>query len=301
MKPHLDFAIIGAQKAGTTSLFAHLNAHPRVAIPEIKETNYFLRNTPWPEFAGRFFDRADERTLWGEACPLYLPGGVIDRIAREVPDLRLVAILRDPVRRAYSHYTQNVRKGWETRRFTEVVDDQLSASGRERGRAIAPRRFANLDYERDEPHACVAWSEYGRMLDEYARRFGPEQLLVTFLEDLERNPLECLDRVLGFLGLEPGFVPPNLGKRYMSGDSKRFFAVVRAIKSVPMVRRVWRLLPDRLRTRLGFRLNLFQTNAAGESPLTDETRRRLQSHFTPDVQRLRELIGRDVPWPAFAP
>ena len=125
-----NFLILGAQKAGTTSLFDYLGQHPEVYPSPIKETHFFdhggVRQTyagpvriPGPkiksleEYEGLFDGVRDEKAV-GEATPtyLYLPG-VAERIRHHVPEARLIAILRDPVERAYSGYQHAVRNGRE--------------------------------------------------------------------------------------------------------------------------------------------------------------------------------------------
>ena len=113
MKP-LDFLIIGAQKCATTSLFEHLKAHPDIAMPVEKEVPFFTNKSctvdDWGEFAGQHFAGCDNQ-LWGKATPQYMcDPTTAARIHALMPDTKLIAILRDPVERTWSHYQMGRRR-----------------------------------------------------------------------------------------------------------------------------------------------------------------------------------------------
>ena len=115
MKP-LDFLIIGAQKSGTTSLFKYLNQHPDIAMPADKEAPYFtndeLYSAGWQHYLGNYFTGYDQELLWGTASPQYMSDlRAAERITRDLPNTRLIAILRNPIERAYSHYLMQKRRG----------------------------------------------------------------------------------------------------------------------------------------------------------------------------------------------
>src|SRR5690242_16005313 len=125
-KRPLDFIVIGAQKAGTTSLFEYMRTHPQLYLPPGKEEQFFTAENVFKEGWKRYMDRvfygAPEDSLWGTATPQYMSGGVwqngdqIDpgplapetlvpkRIHKMMPNCRIFAVLRDPVERCFSHY-----------------------------------------------------------------------------------------------------------------------------------------------------------------------------------------------------
>jgi tRNA(Leu) C34 or U34 (ribose-2'-O)-methylase TrmL len=153
-----DFLIIGAQKAGTTSLFAHLNEHPAVWMAPWKECHFFSR--PWlPTTAYRGFflmrstrrrieRRLGRRLLVGEATPYYLFHPLAPlRAARALPKAKLIVLLRDPVERAYSHYRHEVRLGLETLSFEEALDAEATRTAGETER-LGRSPFASSDGHR---------------------------------------------------------------------------------------------------------------------------------------------------------
>ena len=137
-----DFLVIGAQRAGSTSLFAQLCEHPGVAAPSHKEIHYFdlqsFRGLRW--YRSHFPPAGRSRgRITGEASPYYLfHPAVPARVAEALPDVRLVALLRDPVARAYSQYQLSVRDGHETLGFEEALASRAGAAGRRGGAAARP-------------------------------------------------------------------------------------------------------------------------------------------------------------------
>lgn len=125
----IDFLLIGAQKAGTTSLHSALAQHPSLWLPEIKELHFFDRLDLGDEDAGaqelaQAFAAAPAEHLCGESTPCYLfhPSSARHIADMLGPQTRLLILLRHPVDRAYSHYCMNRRKGYETRSFIEAFE-----------------------------------------------------------------------------------------------------------------------------------------------------------------------------------
>src|SRR6266487_1947701 len=112
----LDFIIIGAQKAGTTSLYHYLREHPGIYMPPEKEAPFFTSKgsflRDWEQFAADYFGAASVEQRWGKATPAYMADPrVAARIHSLMPRVLLIALLRNPVERAYSHYMMSVRRG----------------------------------------------------------------------------------------------------------------------------------------------------------------------------------------------
>ena len=199
-----DFVIIGAGKSGTTSLYDLLIRHPHVEGAAMKELRYFNQHfekgIEWyrSQFSPpRWKDGC--RTIAGEATPGYLFGiDVPKRMAEVVPQVCLIALLRNPVDRAYSHYHHAVRTAREARTFEEAVDAEKEwllgaedgASEREPHTGAGRARFEYLK-RGIYVDQLLRWSEF----------FDKDQMLVLKSEDFfEREP-ETLKRVLDFLGL----------------------------------------------------------------------------------------------------
>src|SRR5581483_11050016 len=126
----LDFLIIGAMKAGTTSLHRYLAGHPGLYLLPEKEVPYFCneeyRARGWDWYAREFFSQAPPDKLRGKSTPQYMAReGMATRIHAEMPRVRLIALLRNPVERAYSQYKMEVKRAGEKRSFLAAVGEEL--------------------------------------------------------------------------------------------------------------------------------------------------------------------------------
>ena len=205
-RPLPGFLVIGAQKAGTTALYAYLRWHPGITGPSWKEVSFFdrhwWRGEAW--YRGQFPLRAGER-LVGEASPSYLFHPLApERARRLVPGVKLVALLRDPVDRAYSQYQHEVALGREPLSFEDALaaeDDRLRG---EVGRLVAdPRAFSRAWWD----HSYASRGRYAEQLERWLAVFPREQLLVVRTEDLGQRPAETYATILSFLGTEPHDLP----------------------------------------------------------------------------------------------
>ena len=205
-RPLPDFLVIGAQKAGTTALYAYLRWHAGIAGPSWKEVSFFdrhwWRGEAW--YRGQFPLRAGER-LVGEASPSYLFHPLAPERARSlVPGAKLVALLRDPVDRAYSQYQHEVALGREPLSFEDALAAEDERLVGEVERLIAdPRAFSRAWWD----HTYTARGRYAEQLERWLEAFPSEQLLVVRTEDLGERPAETYASILAFLGAEPHELP----------------------------------------------------------------------------------------------
>jgi hypothetical protein len=325
VKDTLDFIVIGAQKAGTTSLFEYLRRHPEISLPAGKEAPYFSHDEVFERGWKGFLSKAafvDEASRWGTVTPHYMAGGVYEpapnvaegvydertiplRIRERLPDVRIVAILRDPVQRARSHYKMGVMNGFEQRSFDDAIGELLQPEALERSRQRP-----------DETTSYVTWGEYGRILSGYFDVFPSEQILVVFTDELESAPALLLRRVHEFIGVDPGFTPDNLTVKYRAGGTERripWLSPYRTSSPQGLQRfaerraaalAAWRRLPaaPRLRFKRGFeafgyRLDLWNRRTGNEVSEPDSlTVERLTQHFAQDGARLTALLGTPPPW-----
>ena len=267
-----NFLVIGAPKAGTTSLHVHLRAHPQVFMPELKEARFFGYDGEGDRMKFPIRTREEYEALFagvtgetaiGEATPHYLVyPQAAQRIRDLLPGARLIASLRDPVERSYSVYQMNLRnKGVnEGVPFVEAM-----------------RSDRNLR------------ETYHDMLLRYFERFPPGQLRVILLEELETDPAATMRGIFGFLGVDPDF-RPDLSKIANPGGEPRN-RLLHGLLSDPRLRRVSRtLFPEPLVERLrGLRSRNLQ-----KQPLAPEDRRAAIGFFRDDILRTQDLIGRDL-------
>lgn len=204
------FIIAGAQKCGTSSLFAYLSEHPQVFPAFRKEVKYFEAHYPLGEawYRANFPLRvklSQAEGITGEASPNYLlfpevPG----RIAVDLPEVRLIILLRNPVERAYSHYQHMRRRKKEWLPFGAAIAVEAERLAGELEKTAA---------DPDHPHEAFINFSYlarGRYMEQLARfgeHFPREQMLILKSEDFYRNPAQIYAEVLNFLEL-PGWELP---------------------------------------------------------------------------------------------
>lgn len=271
----LDFLLIGVPRAGTTSLFHYLRAHPQVYMPLEKEVPYFSWDDRfergWDVFFSEYFAKAPADALIGKMTPQYWgQQKVLDRLKATMPDVRLLVVFRNPVDRALSHYRLSFRDHAELPPFEEAIRD-------------------NSEY--------VDLGRYGTHYENLLQSFPQEQVLPLFTDDFDQ-PDQVIDRVLEFLGLPTGYRPGNLGKRYnRSGGAQRFPWLVAAVRNNPVLRTMWRAIPKRRRRIIKAIYNSELSVHKDElPPIPQDVRERLVADYLPEMRRLEQLIGRQVPW-----
>jgi hypothetical protein len=328
VKETLDFLIIGAQKAGTTALFQYLRHHPEVHIPDRKEEPFFSHDFPaiphrsWSEYLSDVFAGAPEEAVWGTATPQYMAGSLLktetpelliadprperivpERIRQRMPDVRLIAILRDPVERAVSQHRMEHAMGVESRSFEETIAELLEPEALERSRHVPT-----------ETNTYVVYGEYARILQGYYDTFEGDQILVLFTEDLEHEPEAAVRAIFSHIGVDSRFTPPNLGTRYFSLSSSGRFPWLKprsweqAASRSRVLRAAWHKLPQRARTAVlrpwwEVSHRVFVWNATARD--TDESQppppsapahTELAKHYAEDSAHLTRLTGRVPPW-----
>jgi hypothetical protein len=201
-RPLPEFLVIGAQKAGTTALYAYLRWHPAITGPSWKEVSFFdrhwWRGERW--YRGQFPLRSAGR-LVGEASPSYLFHPLApERVRSLLPDVRLIALLRDPVERAYSQYQHEVALGREPLSFEDALEAEEERTRGEVERLVAdPRAFSRDWWD----HTYAARGLYAEQLERWLAVFPRNQLLVVATDELGEKPAETYAAVLSFLGVEP--------------------------------------------------------------------------------------------------
>ena len=195
-----DAVILGAMKSGTSSLHHYLVQQPGVIEPLRKEVHYFDVNLDRGEAWYRaHFGRDGEAGLNLDSSPYYLfHPAVPHRLQALVPQAKLIVLLRDPVRRAYSHYWHERDKGREPLSFEDAVDAEVERLGN------SHQRLADGSLERSGEHQHFSYLARGRYAEQLDRWFAVvprSQFLVLRFEDLARDPLGILNVTLDFLGL----------------------------------------------------------------------------------------------------
>jgi len=263
MLPNL--IIIGAMKAGTTSLHHYLGLHPQISMSRRKEPHFFVAEMNWSRGV-KWYERhfTGDAVVYGESSTGYsnFPAfrGVPKRIHSVVPDVRFIYVLRDPIERAVSHYVQACAIGRESRPFKEAVWD---------------RAFGYLDR-----------GLYHTQLEQYLGYFPCSRVLLMAQEELLDQRRQALRRAFRFLGLDQSFDAAGFDKLWHRSDLKRR-PIFANLPGVPELSR----LPERARWLLTTRLPGFLSYRIDRPVITADLRARLMDVFRDDVERLRVLTG----------
>jgi len=224
-----DFIIIGAARSGTTNLLGQLNAHPNViegpAGTNFFDTRRYTYGLGW--YRLRFATNKTRReaykeglhpVLTGESSPSYLSHpNAPARVARGVPEVRLLVLLRDPAVRAASHWAWLQQQHGETRSFREVVEAEIGAPGDESGLRVPPDKLPN------DP-LVVRRGLYQAPLERWRTHFPDDRLMVIQSERFFRDPPGVMAEVCDYLEIprreELPEVPRGAGKPHQSGDEE---------------------------------------------------------------------------------
>ncbi len=200
LRPLPDFLILGAQKAGTTALYAYLRWHPQITGPSFKEVSFFDRHYERGQRWYRAHLPIRRSGLVGEASPSYLFHPLApERVRRMVPHARLIALVRDPVDRAFSHYQHEVALGREALSFEDALareDERMQGEVERLVREPAYFSYAWWNY------TYAARGRYAEQLERWLAAFPREQLLVLFTEELAADAAGTYRRALDFLGVD---------------------------------------------------------------------------------------------------
>jgi hypothetical protein len=266
MRP--TFIVIGAMKAGTTSLAAYLRLHREVFMTTPKEPQFFAsprweqEGLDWYE---RLFAPAGSARARGEASTTYTMAPHIphvpERIAATVPDVRLVYLIRNPIDRIRSQYVHHAD-------------------------ALGERRpLATMLHE--EP-AFLDFSRYGMQIDGYLEHFARERMLVVSSEALRREPQSVLERVYRFIGVDPDHRADIGVERNRGVEKRRVWRAVRGPRALLHRSRALRQLPMSAKQRLR-RVVSSPINVAVPADLEAE----IWAELAPDLARLRAIVGDD--------
>jgi hypothetical protein len=206
-----SFLICGAQRCGTTSMYKALIQHPAVLPAALhKGVHYFDTGYPhgWSWYVGHFPLRAQGRrvarrtggpAVTGESSPYYLFHPLAGaRIAADLPDVRLLVLVRDPVERAYSAHAHETARGFETEPFERALELERTRLAGEAERLAADPGYRSFHHQH---HGYVARGHYAEQLDRLAGQVGRDRIHVVDSERFFTDPAPVYAGVLDFLGL----------------------------------------------------------------------------------------------------
>lgn len=294
--PLPNFIVIGAPRSGSTALFQRIAQHPAIFCSKPKEPNFFALMGETADFVepdGRprpvgelgitdiesyraLFDSAADAAAIGEASVAYMPDPrVPQRIHRLVPDVKLIAILRNPVDAAFSGYLMTRGHGVEPcETFEAALQDQRR---RETG-----RYFDGL---------YIQPGFYCAHLQQYRAYFPDARIRVYLFEEFSQDPQAVLSDIFGFLEVDRSFNPGRGARVNLSGVPKsKFLHRLLTGRTNPMARFILPHIPASMRR---FLIAIRNRNLRRPT-MAAETRQKLIDVFRGDIENLQKYLGRDL-------
>lgn len=288
-----NFLIIGSAKGGTSSLHYYLRQHPQIFMPALKEPRFFALEGETLNFKNpdsainhcsittlsdyeKLFESVSDEIAVGEASPLYLYSEkAANNIKRYTPKAKLIAVLRNPVDRAFSCYTHLLREGYETLSFEAALKAESER---------IENNWAHLWHYREAGY-------YYRQIKPYFELFDPGQIKIYLFEDLAKDNDGVLADIYDFLGVDQN-VSLDMTRQNVSGMPKsrmlqKFFTQKNTIRST-----IQTIVPKELRHNVAKRIKKW--NIGKKPDLNPATRRKLMLDYKEDVTNLQKLIDRDL-------
>jgi hypothetical protein len=275
-----NFFVVGAPRAGTTTLYNYLRQHPDIYVPKQKELHYFTRDHAASSYYKppvirterdylRHYSARKGQALAGDFSPSYLYfEAAAEEIRRFRQDARIIAVLRNPTERTISHYLMDVSKGLQTRPLSAFYEN------------TAENSLFHFEY--------LGASLYAEGVARYRRLFGPDRVHVVIAEELWANAESELAELLRFLGADPK-LPIRLEDAANSYFEPRA-EVTRSLGRNPLARTTFRLLPESLQSALKTALQ----RRGGRKPAFVAERRYLNRCFADEIRHLSTVLGRDM-------
>lgn len=314
-----EFYIIGAAKAGTTTLVEYLRRHPSIFLPSLKEPEYFGRDGLYGSAEQWYLDLfrdARPGQLCGDASTIHSrwphSAAAADRIAKHRPDARIIYLVREPVARAYSHYVQRVALARHLRgrlsalssRFTDEEMRLLKIMQIADARGCVGHCGATFEDVLALSDIFINTSMYKDRLSEYLAHFERRQLKVVLFDDLRACPQRLVADILRFLEVDPihanrmeDVVHANPAVSHFENEIR--FRLSRYMSDSILLRGVSRAMPRWLKD-ISWRLVSDSTvldrivGPVRPPPILESTRMLLQRQFEPSNQWLSWFLGRDL-------
>jgi len=270
-----NFIICGAQKGGTTSLFYYLKEIPSIGISPVKEIHYFDLNydkgISWYERHFEVFQNKGYKLI-GEATPSYMYcEDVPKRIYDLIPTTKLIFMLRDPIDRAYSHYSHTVVRGYECYSFEKAIERE-------------EQRLSNCSRSRRQRYSYIDRGKYIVQLKRFFNYFPREQMLILITEELKEKPDLVKKQVFEFLGLNINIHDQDWHAIHYKGQQPR----------IRKLQKFLGILPDTsICNFLRSTINHFNITD-GYPSINPETKQRLIRYFEPYTIELEDELGKKI-------
>lgn len=306
-----NFLVIGAAKCGTTSLYHYLKEHPEVYMSPIKEPNYFSTDINPEKFSRQYKDiekrkrlNLDEyvkgdmnREVWGyfvreqhhytglfkkvknekaigEISNSYLfSKEAAANIKKTLPAVKLIAILRNPVDRIYSHYLANLRDGKTFKPFRQEVEEDMQKP--EKGWYIS--------------HCYFEMGLYYEQIKRYLDIFPEAQFRIFLYDELKNNPDNMLREVCQFLGIDASY-RFNTSQKFNEAKIPKNEKLLYWLSNTGLKKNIYRLIPEPLKSNVK---NLF-FREDGRLPMSEEDKQWVKTLYREEIIRLGKILPKDI-------
>lgn len=279
-----DFIIIGAAKSGTTSFVRYLDQHPDVCFSKPKEPGFFY----WPRINNKglthyakFFEGCHGAMRVGEASTAYLYGEKTPRmIVEAIPDVRLIAILRNPVDRAFSHYLHRCGLGQETRSFKQAIEEESS--------------LIHTNLENRTHYSYVDRGMYARQIQNYLKYFDSSQLLILLFDDLVEDSQKVVKKCFDFLGVNPN-IPLDTSRKHNASIAVRLKFLNRLIfEKNPLGTLFANMLPLHQKNRIREFMRRLNYKTIPKAKIDEDIRKELIEVFRVPNEELERITNRKL-------
>ena len=283
--PLPNFFIVGAPKAGTTSLYFYLEQHPEIFMSPLKETNFFSHDATvkqnlyykerginnWNNYLA-LFKEAENKKAIGEASVSYLfYPEVAGAIKEKFPDGKIIIMLRNPVERALSHYYMDHKLGY----VSDSFDDILFTKSHSPMQSLFYQQFIQLGF-------------YFEQVERYITVFGKENVMIIFFEDFKNDTSAEIRKLYRFLAVDENVII-DTNKKHNAFQNPRNAIVHTFYKNKFLRQTVKRMVPEKQMERVK---NIFLTRK--KNMVSEIVLQYLRDLYKPDIQQLSKLVNRDL-------
>jgi hypothetical protein len=286
--------LIGAVKAGSSSVYHYLGQHPDIYMSPLKETKFFQWDgeshrfsteldqtvyeasiTTYDDYLKQFAAVDGERAI-GEATPSYLYNRhVPERLHKRFPSTKLILILRHPVDRAYSHFLHTKRLGYEPLTFIEALAEEKNRIAANWGPSW---HYASQGY-------------YYEQVKRFVELFGKDNMRLYLFDDLKAEPARVVQDMYSFLGVDPDF-EPDTNQRHNKGDLPRNQLMHNLTNKPNLPKTILKaLLPTSFRKSIN---RIVRSKNSHKPELDSALRNSLSADYQKDIRRLEALVGVDL-------
>lgn len=291
MDQRINLMIVGAQKAGTTSLHKYLCEHPEIEGHFTIEFSYFIVDEEFEKGFDHAVDtfykleNPNPKVLLAKSALFSRDEKAICRLHEHNPDAKLIFLIREPVARAYSSFTfEKMNGGMHKRDFSEITE--------------AIERYKSKKEEGSMYRILVNLGLYANHLEDIYKYFPKKQVKIILFEELKKDPEKVCHEVFNFINVDADFLP-NIHKTHNKTKVVRSEGIAQLLlnlrtKNPGLKNMVKRILPystfDKLRTTI---LD-FNKKEGKKDPMTEDTRADLKKFFKPHNERLARMIDKDI-------